>query len=204
MSDKEPEFFLPPRAMPKPGSLPLNPRPKKPEEPCWDGIAPAVREAYERRMAEHAARMANPDFLAMDEAITETAQAALPPWGGEPPEPLKPRKPDTTNLKKLKAARKKVAEYSAVLRSDAFDDWVRRCTETATGPREWTRATELYESYERHVQRYRDNRPNKRLVKETAATMTAWGKMMGSLFPNKQRRSRPNGWYYPLRLKQGA
>ncbi|EXS70299.1 hypothetical protein [Sphingobium sp. Ant17] len=200
MSDKEPEFFLPPRAKPKPGSLPLNPRPKKPEEPCWDGIAPATRVAYEQRLAEYEARMADPDFRATMEAITEAAQSKLPPWG-EPSERLKPKKPDTTNLKKLKAARKKVAEYSAVLRTDAFDDWVRRCTDTASQPREWTQAETLYESYLRHAKKYGANRPDKRLANVTLASMTAWGKMMGSLFDKKRRRA---GQYYPLRLKQGA
>lgn len=200
MSDKEPEFFLPPRAKPKPGSLALNSRPKKPEEPCWDGIDAATRVAYEQRLAEYEGRMADPDFRAAMEAITETAQTALPPWG-EPAERLKLKKPDTANLKKLKAARKKVAEYSAVLRSDAFDDWVRRCTETAAEPREWTRAALLYESYLRHAQKYGANRSDKRLAKEELATETAWGKMMGSLFGKKRRRS---GQYYPLRMKQGA
>jgi len=201
MSDKEPEFFLPPRAKPKPGSLPLNPRPKKPEEPCWDGIDPAVREACERRWAEIDARLADPEVQARLEASRLAAQAAPPPWGGEPPEPLKPKKPDTTNLKKLKAARKKVAEYSAVLRTDAFDDWVRRCTETAVKPSDWTRAALLYDSYLRYAKKYGANRSDKRLAKEELATETAWGKMMGSLFGKKRRRA---GQYYPLRLRRGA
>jgi hypothetical protein len=68
----------------------------------------------------------------------------------------------------LKSSRRlaKVAEYSAVLRSDAFDDWVRRCTVTAEEPREWTRASLLYDSYLRHAKSYGANRPDKRLAQE--------------------------------------
>lgn len=115
--------------------------------------------------------------------------------------PPAPAKPTTTNLKKLKDARKKVAEHSAVLRTEAFDDWVRRCLMEAERPSEWTRAVPLYESYLRHAKTFGANRPDKRLAKEELATETAWGKMMGSLFGRKRRRG---GNYYPLRLKQGA
>lgn len=173
MSDKKPEFFLPPRSKPKPGSLPIQ---EKRIDPL-DGLDAEGREK-----------------------IVATWDAP-PPWGGEPTEPLKPKKPDTTNLKKLKAARKKVQEYSAVLRTDAFDDWVRRCTQPATQPSEWTQASPLYESYLRHAKGYGANRPDKRLAKESLASVTAWGKMMGSLFP---RGRRAGGNIYPLRLKRGA
>ena len=160
---------------------------------------PALREEYEQRVAWMEARRADPEVEARLEASRLAAQDAVPPWGSS--EPLKHKKPDTANLKKLKAARRRVAEYSAVLRTDAFDDWVRRCTETAGEPREWTRAALLYESYLRHAKTYGSNRPDKRLAKEELATETAWGKMMGSLFGKKRRRA---GQYYPLRLKQGA
>lgn len=167
------EFPVPPRPKPKPGSLPLR----------QEHIDPLAGLGDEDRAA----------VIAIWNAPT--------PWGEEPTEPLAPAKPTTTNLKKLKAARKKVEEYSAVLRTDAFDDWVRRCTETASEPREWTRAAPLYESYVRHAKTYGANRPDKRLAKEELATQTAWGKMMGSLFGRKRRRG---GNYYPLRLKQGS
>lgn len=203
MSDSN-ESFLPPQPKPRPGSLPLKPRPKKPDQPRWDGIDPAVRAEYERRVAVIEAQRADPVYQAELAKSLAAIREASPPWGGEWPPPLKHKPPETTNLKKLKAARKKVEEYSAVLRSDAFDDWLRRCTQPAQEPREWTRARTLYESYRRHAKAYGNNRPDKRLAKETLASETAWGKMMGSLFPHKQRRSRPNGWHYPLRLKQGA
>lgn len=171
MSDHQ--FPVPPRPKPKPGSLSMRDEQTDPLE----GLDEASREA-----------------------ITAIWNAPTP-WGEEPTEPLTPARPTTTNLKKLKAARKKVEEYSAVLRTDGFDDWVRRCTETAGEPREWTRAALLYESYLRHAKTYGANRPDKRLAKEELATETAWGKMMGSLFGRKGRRA---GNYYPLRLKQGA
>jgi hypothetical protein len=167
------EFPVPPRPKPKPGSLPMRETRADPLE----GLDEDARERIE--------------------AIWNSPT----PWGEEPPAPLAPPKPTTTNLKKLKAARKKVEEYSAVLRTDAFDDWVRRRTEIAGEPREWTRAALLYESYVRHAKTYGQNRPDKRLAKEELATETTWGKMMGSLFGKKRRRA---GQYYPLRLKRDA
>jgi hypothetical protein len=173
MDDPDIKFFIPARPKPKPGSLPMRSKWNDPLEGMDDDAR----------------------------AVIEAAQTALTPWGEEPPELPAPAKPTTTNLKKLKDARKRVAEYSAVLRTNAFDDWVRRCTDTAAQPREWTRAAPLYESYVRHAKTYGENRPDKRLAKEELATETAWGKMTGSLFGRKRRRG---GNYYPLRLKQGA
>lgn len=167
------EFPVPPRPKPKPGSLPLRQKHVDPLEGLGDNARAMIAATWD----------------------------APTPWGEEPSDPPPPAKPTTTNLKKLKAARKRVAEYSAVLRTDAFDDWVRRCTETAEEPREWTQAESLYESYLRHAKKYGANRPDKRLAKEELATLTTWGKMMGSLFGKKRRRA---GQYYPLRLKQGA
>ena len=167
------EFPVPPRPKPKPGSLPMRETRTDPLEGLSDE----------------------------DRAVVIAAWNAPTPWGEEPPQPLAPARPTTTNLKKLKAARKKVEEYSAVLRTEAFDDWVRRCTETAGEPKQWTQAELLYNSYVKHAKKYGANRPDKRLAKEELATLTAWGKMMGSLFGRKRRRA---GQYYPLRLKQGA
>lgn len=189
------------RPKPKPGMLPLTPHAREDIPPSWAGIDPAVRDEYELRRAAHKARLADPEVQAILTAVTVAAQAAATPWGEEAPEPAPPAKPTTTDLKKLKAARKKVEEYSAVLRTAAFDDWVRRCLIEAERPSEWTRATPLYESYLRHAKKYGENRSDKRLAKAVLATETSWGKMMGSLFPRHRRRA---GQYYPLRLKQGA
>ena len=106
------------------------------------------------------------------------------------------------NFKKLKAARRKVHALGEVVRSEAFDDWLRRGVVIAERPDEWTPARELYEAYVRHAGKYGNNRGDKRLATEELATETAWGKMMGSQFPNKKRRR--GGWYYPVRLKRGA
>lgn len=104
-------------------------------------------------------------------------------------------------MTKLKNARKKALDLGATVRSDAFDDWYSRCVVNAAEPREWTQARQLYQSYVRHVQKYGWNRTDKSLASEEMATETGWGKMMAGLSVKKRRAS---GWYYPLRLKQGA
>lgn len=104
-------------------------------------------------------------------------------------------------LSKLKQARRRADQLAAVVRDDAFDDWVRRCVAHATKPNEWTQAQALYSSYVRHVARYGSNNGDRAASKLAAATETRFGLMMGSLFP-KVRRAR--GQYYPLRLKKGA
>jgi hypothetical protein len=106
------------------------------------------------------------------------------------------------SMKKLKAARKKVLELAAVVRDEAFTDWLRSSVVKAERPDEWTQARELYESYLRQAKNYGINRGDKRLAKEELATETQWGKMMGAEYPSKKRRR--NGWYYPVRLKRGA
>lgn len=103
---------------------------------------------------------------------------------------------------KLKAARKKVEQLGEVVRSEAFDEWIATSVVRAERPDEWTQARELYEGYLRHARRYGNNRADRSLATEELATETGWGKMMGSLLPNKKRRR--GGWYYPVRLKRGA
>lgn len=107
-----------------------------------------------------------------------------------------------TDFKKLKAARRKFQVLGDAVRSEAFDDWLRRNVVNAQRPDEWTQSRDLYEAYVRHAGKYGNNRNDKRLAIQVLATETAWGKMMGSLFPNKQRRGRGN--FYPVRLKKGA
>lgn len=105
-------------------------------------------------------------------------------------------------LTALQKARKKAEELGEVVRDHAFDDWIRRCLAEATRPSEWTQSRELYESYIRHATAYGDNRSSRTLYRQELATETQWGKMMGSLYPNKKRRTA--GWFYPLRLKRGG
>lgn len=112
-----------------------------------------------------------------------------------------PTKEPIKSMVKLKAARKKLEELAEVVRTEAFSDWISSGVVRAERPDEWTRAAELYEGYVRHAGKYGNNRHDKRLATEELATLTAWGKMMGSLFPKKRR---PGGQYYPLRLKKSA
>lgn len=114
---------------------------------------------------------------------------------------ITPTKEPIQSMVKLKAARKKLEKLAEVVRTEAFDDWIVSSVVKAQRPDEWTQAAELYDGYVRHAGRYGNNRQDKRLATEELATLTAWGKMMGSLFP-KRRRS--GGQYYPLRLKRGA
>jgi hypothetical protein len=101
----------------------------------------------------------------------------------------------------LQQARAKAEELTGALRSAAFDDWVRRCVVDARTPDEWTQARTLYDSYLAHAKAYGDNRAQRAQSVLALATMTQWGRMMGTLFP-KTRRSA--GLYYPLRCKGGV
>ncbi len=111
------------------------------------------------------------------------------------------RPPEAMTLTKLKAARKKAQDLAAAVRCDAFNDWVTIYVVKAERPDEWTQARTLYENYLKRARDYGWNQPDKRVAKEELATETQWGRMMGTLFSKKRRR---NGWYYPIRLKQGA
>jgi hypothetical protein len=104
-------------------------------------------------------------------------------------------------LTALAAARKKAEQLAGDIRTDAFDDWVRRSVVTADDPREWTQARVLYENYLTHAKTYGNNRTQKALAKQEAATETQWGRMMATMFTKKRRTA---GWYYPLRCKRGA
>lgn len=139
----------------------------------------------------------------------EAIQNALPPWMQEAdastptPQPSeKPVKKPKSNLSKLKDARKKVEELSAVVRDDAFEYWVRAYLSEAKLPTEFTQSRVLYENYLKRAKEYGANKADKALSRQELATETQWGKMMGSLFPHKVRRR--TGWFYPVRLKQGA
>lgn len=230
-------------------------RPRKADEPCWDGIDTTVRAACEQRWAELEARAADPEVQARLEASRLAAQAAPPPWErddwvsrpsvpGEPglndpptPEEIErvkariaqtprytrtvkvkdllgkiPKTQEQKDMAKLREARNKVRKLGDVVRSNMFNDWLDRCVVKAEDRRQWTRSTELYASYVSHARQYgpslKDGEKatvtDRMVAREEMATLTAWGKMMGSLFPNKERRSRPNGWHYPVRLKRDA
>lgn len=114
--------------------------------------------------------------------------------------PSRKEDPRSMAVTKLKAARKKVEELAAVVRSDAFDHWVSRSIVKAERPDEWTQARLLYESYLRQAKTYGWNNRDKAATQVELATETQWGKMMTTMFPKKRRRA---GQYYPVRLKQG-
>jgi hypothetical protein len=102
-------------------------------------------------------------------------------------------------MTKLTEARTKVRDLTEVVRDDVFNDWIERYVVTAKRADEWTRSSVLYEDYASKAAGFGNNRTEKAIARETVASVTRWGKMMGSLFPAKERRR--NGWYYPVRLK---
>lgn len=157
-----------------------------------------------------------PGSLPMEKG--QTAEATLPQWMQDQIDALRKAVPpflqgeDTANSQatakraqgsfaKLKTARKKVEELSVSVRDEGFDDWVRRYLVTADQPSEWTQSRTLYENYIKRAKDFGNNRADKALSKQELATETQWGKMMGSLFTKKRRGK---GWFYPMRLKQGA
>ncbi len=139
------------------------------------------------------------------------AQSAFPPWWSEEEkaayqrkqlgEQLVERKKKDKPFTDLQRARQKVEQLATAVRTNAFNEWVDCCTAPAKTPDEWTLARELYASYLRHAQAHGRNRMQRGLSQEVLATETAWGRMMGTMFP-KTRRT--HGVYYPLRIKRGA
>jgi len=101
----------------------------------------------------------------------------------------------------LKNARKKVLALAAVVRDQAFEDWLAKWTVPAKLPTEWTQASELYQNYLKRAPEFGHNQSEKRISREELATETQWGRMMGGLH---QKRRKAGGNYYPVRLKRGA
>jgi hypothetical protein len=134
----------------------------------------------------------------------EAPKPALPPWfGGDKTdfeENLQEREQEQ-NFTELQRARNRVEQMATAVRTDAFNDWVRRCVVTADAPSEWTPARDLYTSYLSHAKAYGRNRTQRAHAQQVLATETTFGRMMTTLFP-KTRRT--NGIYYPLRIKRGA
>lgn len=120
------------------------------------------------------------------------------------------RKDKLESMAELKAARKKlnlrdlrkkVQELGAVVRDEAFDDWLERCLVNAQRPDEWTQARDLYENYLKQAKDYGNNRADRGLSKAELATETRWGRMMGEVY---LKRRKAGGNYYPVRLKRDA
>jgi hypothetical protein len=128
------------------------------------------------------------------------AQQALPWWMQQ--EIVKTNRAMATySVTALRAARAKAEELAGVVRTDAFNDWFRRCVVDAKEPSEWTQARVLYESYIRHAKTYGEKRWQRELSIQEAATETQWGRMMATLRPKKRRT---NGYFYPLQCKRNA
>jgi hypothetical protein len=133
------------------------------------------------------------------------AQSAVPPF--IPADDLTPKEPKRdratrNNLEKLKSVLRKAEELRVAVRDDAFDDWVRRYLVEASEPREWTQSRTLYENYLKRAKVFGRNRGDMALSKLELATETRFGILMRDAGITKKRRAK--GWYYPVRLKQGA
>lgn len=197
------------RIKPRPGKLPITPQERPPEEPSWEGISPDVRKAYEDRAANHAAALADAEVQARVAAALAKIKDARPPWHDDIDLHERSQEANSTRLRKrtkreldrYKETRRKLENLSAVIRDEAFDDWIRRYVVIAERPDDWTQTRVLYENYLKRAMAYGRNREDRRISKEVLATETRFGIMMGSLFPKKRRTK---GCYYPLRLKKGA
>ena len=123
-----------------------------------------------------------------------------------PVDPAAPRRFARRKIKRdfdeVKKARKALEEAGTGIRNEGFDAWIRRYTEPADTPSGWTQSTVLYANYVKHARRWGDNRPDKRITQLMLATETRFGLLMRGIGLIKVRRSR--GYFYPIRLKQGA
>lgn len=141
------------------------------------------------------------DRRGRDGSLTDLAalvEEIVPVDPDKPPRPSKPK----SAFKSFKEARKKLEEAGTGIRNEGFDAWVRRYVEPSERPSEWTQATALYENYVKHVRRWGDNQPDKRLSQLEMATETRFGIMLREIGLMKKRRR--SGYFYPLRLKTGA
>jgi hypothetical protein len=85
---------------------------------------------------------------------------------------------------------------------DMFSTWARLFLLPASNPSEWTQATALYENYVKLASLRGADKAAANIARSVIVTQTQWGKMMGSLYPNK-RRTRA-GWFYPVKLIKGT
>jgi hypothetical protein len=99
----------------------------------------------------------------------------------------------------LQKVRKKAQELTQTVRSEAFDDWIRRCVVIAEEPAEWTQARHLYANYLDHAKHFGRNSTQRATSVQAMATETQWGRMMATLDVAKTRRG--SGVHYSLRLK---
>jgi len=194
--------FTPPRPKLKPGSLPM---PDGQPSDGLEGLSDTGREVI------IAARNARPPW---DSEPGTTAAKPLVPLNDQPAMPAaKPPSPEAVAaaLKKYKAAqskmrvaRREMEALKPLIRNAAFEYWLRRYVVSAEDRSEWTQATTLHENYLKHAAECGSNRGDSAILEAELASETRFGILLREAGFPKDRRSRPNGNYYPLRLKQGA
>jgi hypothetical protein len=171
----------------EPGSLPM------PDGPPVDDLADLDAETREILIA---ARNAPPPFATeedVDNPIRVSQQelaAALKSY--------------ETAQSKMRAARREMEKLKPLVRDAAFEYWLRRYVQRAERRSEWTQATPLYENYIKHAAECGGNGGETAILKSEVASDTRFGILLREAGFASERRSRPNGNYYPLRLKQGA
>lgn len=180
--------FTPPRPKLKPGSLPM------PDGPPSDGLEGLDADT---RAAIIAIRNAPPPFP-LDDADDIAA---------EPPSPeavAAALKKYRSAKSKMRAARREMNTLKPAVRDEAFEYWLLRYVVSAENRAEWTIASTLYANYLAHAGEHGSNRGDVAVSKLERASQTRFGILLREAGFPKERRSRPNGNYYPLRLKQGA
>ncbi|WP_145201175.1 hypothetical protein [Sphingobium sp. B2] len=179
--------FTPPRPKKlKPGKMAM------PDGPPSDGLEGLDADGRETIIA---ARNAPPPFSINDEPLT-TAPSAQAVAAA-----LKKYKAAQS---KMRAARREMEKLKPLVRDLAFEYWLRRYVVSADNRREWTRSTLLFENYCKHAAECGANRGETDILNEELASETRFGILLREAGFKSERRSRPDGNYYPLRLKQGA
>lgn len=178
--------FTPLRPKLKPGTMPM---PDGPPSDGLEGLDDADRETV------IAARNAPPPFSTDDDPVAPVPSAKAVAAA------LKKYKAAQS---KMRAARREMEKLKPLVRDAAFEYWLRRYVVSAEHRREWTQATPLYENYCKHAGECAGNMGDIAILKAELASDTRFGILLREAGFVSERRSRPDGNYYPLRLKQGA
>lgn len=179
--------FTPPRPKKlKPGKMAM------PDGPPCDGLEGLDADGRETIIA---ARNAPPPFAIDDEPLT-TAPSAQSVAAA-----LKKYK---SAQSKMRAALREMEKLRPLVRNAAFEYWLGRYVVSAENRRDWTQATPLHENYLKHAAECGANRGETAILNEELASETRFGILLREAGFKSERRSRPDGNYYPLRLKQGA
>lgn len=178
--------FSPLRPKLKPGTMPM------PDGPPSDGLEGLDEDGRETIIA---ARNAPPPFSTDDDPVAPVPSAKAVAAA------LKKYKAAQS---KMRAARREMEALKPLVRDAAFEYWLRRYVVSVEHRSEWTQATPLFESYCAHAAECGANRGDTAILKLELASETRFGILLREAGFPRDRRSRPNGNYYPLRLKKGA